>query len=221
MQLIPFGMSGETLPPEDSYVQGDQVEVHGTDSVCATRVSTAFEIINGRRMPIWLELEELTGMHNIRQPTWFARVELVMQHTPDGKHAPTPVPRIVELGFDTHPDGPELRTADLSRARSAAYNFYAAFCAEIDSDGNPIYRKSVVEERAIRDFVEAQHTGRQRLTTGDYLRAAQIYRDNFDGTPTGAVAKEFGVKVRQAGNIVAECRRRGFLPPTKQGKKQA
>ena len=124
MQLISFGMSGEKLPPKGSYEHGE-VELRGTDAVCAYRVATKYEVVDGRRMPRWLELEELTGAHNILDPTFYARIELVRRHTADGKHLP-PIPRITNLGFVNYAEERELRTADLSRAREAAYMFYAA-----------------------------------------------------------------------------------------------
>lgn len=220
MQLIWFGTPGEKLPPKGSYQEGELQELHGTDAACAYRVATKHEVIDGRRMPRWLELEELIGAHNVLEPTFYARIELVHRHTAEGKHLP-PIPRITHLGFRDWAEGRELRTADLSRARDAAYKFYAAFCAELTEDGEPVYRTSIAEESGMRDFVETRRTGRQRLKTDDYQRAAQVYRDNFDGTPTQAVADAFGVGIRQGGNIVSECRRRGFLPPTKQGKKKA
>lgn len=114
-----------------------------------------------------------------------------------------------------------MKPSDFQRIRSAVYDFYAAFCAEIGPDGEPVYRHTRAEEERITKFLELRRTGRQRLNTDDYRRAAEIYRKNFEATPTQAVADAFGVGIRQAGNIVAECRRRGFLPATKQGKKQA
>jgi hypothetical protein len=136
------------------------------------------------------------------------------------------VPKIVAIGFATRYGfeiGREVKASDFQVTRSVIYDFYAAFCADIGPDGKPVFRiNDRTADKRIAEFLERRRTGRQRLKTDDYKRAAQIYRDNFDGTPTQAVADAFGVGIRQGGNIVAECRLRGFLSrKTKQGKKKA
>jgi len=75
---------------------------------------------------------------------------------------------------------------------------------------------------ALRDAGYVVHLrGKSRiLLVSDYERAAAVYRDRFKDTPTVAVAEAFGVGSRRAGDIIAECRRRGLLPTTTQGKKQ-
>jgi hypothetical protein len=151
------------------------------------------------------------GSRVVEMPVWGARVEL--------RDA---VPLVVNIGFTSSFGAPrEVKPSDFQRIRSVIYDFYAAFCADIGPDGAPIHRTTDDEDKRIAEFLERRRTGRQRLKTDDYKRAAQVYRENFDDTPTQAVADAFGVGIRQGGNIVSECRRRGFLPPTKQGKKQA
>jgi hypothetical protein len=206
MQLINFGNPREELPPEGSYQKGvffppDDPDEQG----CGYRVSTAFDVVAGRRMPFILELESFGGIG----PMWFARVELR-----DG------APKIANIGFLSHPGQRELKWSDFQRTREAVYVFYAAFCAELGPDGEPIYRTEQEAEKRIAEFIKQRRTGRKRLKTDDYKHAAQVYRDNFDDTPTQAVGEAFEVGLRRAGDIVAECRRRGFLPPTKQGKKK-
>jgi hypothetical protein len=209
MQLISFGNPREQLPPEGGYEEGAYYPRDPKQVGCAYRVSTAFEVVDGRRMPLILELESLFGMENLREPMWFASVELR-----DG------APKIANFGFKSQPGQRELKWSDFQRAREAVYVFYAAFCADLGPDGEPIYRTDQDAEKQIAEFIEQRRTGRRRLKTEDYKYAAQVYRDNFDETPTQAVADAFEVGLRRAGDIVAECRRRGFLPPTKQGKKK-
>lgn len=211
MQLIWFGMSRDEIPDgchRGAYFVNPDDE---TAPACYYRVSTEFKVIDGRRMPLWMEVENATG---ISEPGWGARVELVAG-----------VPKIVNIGFETRYGfdlGREVKAADFQIAREIIYTFYAAACAEVDEAGEPVFRIGDTEaDRRIREFLERRRTGRQRLKTADYQRASQVYRDNFQDTPTQAVAEAFGVGIRQAGNIVAECRRRKLLPATKQGRKKA
>jgi hypothetical protein len=211
MQLIWFGNPAEELPDAGTWEEGYYGSPEG-DSVCHYRVSTQFEVVDGRRMPAWLELESrVTATENVERPQWGARIEL--------RHG---APMVASMGFASSLEHErEVKPSDFQHIRSAIYVFYAAFCADIGPDGEPVHRTTDDEDKRIAEFLERRRTGRQRLKTDDYKRAAQVYRDNFDDTPTQAVADAFGVGIRQGGNIVSECRRRGFLPPTKQGKKQA
>ena len=183
-------------------------------------MSKAVSLIDGKRMPEWLEIEALTEVLDRNQPpSWGARIELQ-----DG------TPKIVSMGFFSFNFQREVKAADFQRFRSVIYVFYSAFCSDIGPDGEPgvgeglgepVKRTSTAEDKQIAEFLEGRRTGRRRMKTDDYKRAAQVYRDNFDSTPTQAVADAFHVGLRQGGNIVAECRRRGFLSnTTKQGKKQ-
>lgn len=209
MQLIWFGNPREELPPEGSYTAGVYFPHDPKEQGCEYRVSRQAEIIDGRVMPVWLELESVSQMKDIGLPMWFSRIEL---H--DG------APKITHLGFMSHDREREVKWSDFQRTRSAIYVFYAAFCADLGPDGKPI-SDSADSDKRIAEFIEQRRTGRRRLKTDDYKHAAQVYRDNFDDTPTQAVADAFDVGIRRAGDIVAECRRRGFLPKTKQGKKRA
>jgi hypothetical protein len=209
MQLISFRNSREKLPAAGSWASGVHFPSQPNEQGCEYRVSTKFELIDGRRMPLWLELESVWRKHEFGEPMWFARVELR-----------SGAPRIAHIGFRSEDDDREVKWSDFQRARSAIYIFYAAFVAELGSDGAPVYRFDDESEKRIAEFIEQRRTGRRRLKTDDYKHAAQVYRDNFNDTPTQAVADEFDVGIRRAGDIVAECRRRGFLPKTKQGRKK-
>ncbi len=162
-------------------------------------------------MPLWVELESVWQKDDLGEPMWFARVELRDR-----------VPKIANIGFISDDDDREVKASDYQRARSAIYVFYAAFCVEVGSDGKPVSRSLDDKDvsKRIERFIEEQRTGRRVLTTEDYKYAAQIYRENFNGTPRKAIADAFGVGDRRAGDIVRECRDRGFLSKsTKQGKK--
>lgn len=210
MQLVWFRKSTPEMCEAGGYEEGEFRPADRDESPCIYRVSTAFSVVDGKRMPAWLEIEGAVNDENIDQPLWGARIELR-----DG------APKIANIGFASLDHGREVKPADFQRLRAAVYVFYSAFCGEIGLDGEPIYRTDPADDKLIAEFLEGRRTGRQRLKTDDYKRAAQVYRDNFEGTPTQAVADAFRVGLRQGGNIVAECRRRGFLPSTKQGKKQA
>jgi hypothetical protein len=57
--------------------------------------------------------------------------------------------------------------------------------------------------------------------TPEFLQeVAKVYRENFDGNPTKAVAVTFNVQSRMASKYVDAARRRGYLPPTVRGQKR-
>ena len=207
MQLIPFGMSSTDMPDHGEWVAG-HLEPSG-ERGCAYRVSTQAAEVDGRLMHLWAEFESTIGKGEGTLPLWFARVEL----REDG------VPRIAHIGFKSLNGQREPKGSDFDRVRSAVMLYYAAFCAELGPDGEPVFRVDQESDNRIAEFIEQRRTGRRRLKNDDYSRAAQVYRDNIDDTPTKAVAEAFGVGIRRAGDIVAECRRRKFLGPTKQGRK--
>lgn len=72
-------------------------------------------------------------------------------------------------------------------------------------------------------FVERQRRPRKyRVITDDFLKkVAEVYRENIDRAPTKAVARTFNVKDRMASTYVDRARKKGYLPPTKQGQKKA
>jgi hypothetical protein len=209
MQLICFGNPREELPAEGTWAGGTYFPHDPNEQGCEYRVSTDFEVIDGRRMPVWLELESVWRKHELGELMWFARVELR-----------SGTPKVAVLGFDSEEGDREVKWSDFQRARSAVYTFYAAFVAELGADGEPVHRFDRESEKRIAEFIEQRRTGRRRLKTDDYKYAARVYRDNFDDTPTQAVADAFEVGIRRAGDIVQQCRKRGFLPETKQGKKK-
>lgn len=209
MQLIWFGNPREELPPEGTYSTGTYFPSDPREQGCEYRVATQVEVVDSRVMPLWLELESLWQKKDFGLPMWFARVELR-----------NGVPKVAQIGFESEEGDREVKSSDFQRIWSAIYVFYAAFCAELGPDGKPVPRSGREIEQRIAEFIEQRRTGRRRLKTPDYKYAAQVYRDNFADQPTHAVADAFGVKLRRAGDIVAQCRKRGFLPPTTQGQKK-
>jgi hypothetical protein len=78
-------------------------------------------------------------------------------------------------------------------------------------------------QRLAAKFIERQRLPREyRVIDDDLLKqVARVYRENIRRAPTKAVAKRFGLKERMASSYVQRARRKGFLPPTKQGQKKA
>ena len=200
-------MSSEELRDQGEWVAG-HLSPPG-ERGCEYRVSTQAAEVDGRLMHLWAEFESAIGQGQATLPMWFARVEL----RDDG------VPRIAHIGFKSLDGQGEPKGSDFDRLRATVMLYYSAFCAELDNNGEPLSRVDRDSDKRIAEFIEQKRTGRRRLKTEDYQRAAQIYRDNFTGNPRQAVAEAFGVGDRQAGNIVGECRKRRFLGPTKQGRK--
>ena len=212
MQLIPFGRSSEEasdVAADDGDWSAGYLSPPGEQG-CEYRVSTQFVVIDGRVMHMWAEFESKVDKDDAGRPKWFARVELDFAC----------VPRIVNIGFVSSPTHQrEPKGPDFDRLRRTVFLYYSAFCAELGPDGEPVFRLGRDADKPIAEFIEQRRTGRRRLKTEDYKRAARVYKDNFDGTPARAVAEAFGVGQSRANQIIAECRRRKFLGPTKQGRK--
>jgi hypothetical protein len=84
-------------------------------------------------------------------------------------------------------------------------------------------REAEKARRVAEKFIERQRLPRERRVITDSLLklVAEVYRENIRGGPTKAVGKHFGVGDRMASTYVDRARRKGYLPPTKQGKKKA
>jgi len=170
--------------------------------------SGEYMVAGNRYLPTWFEFE--TDGHN--EPNQYCRVEIIDD-----------APRLVELGWRVRENQSEIQQKHLRDTQVAAIVdvLYAMTVIEV-RDGKGVTNlgpEGSEQDEKIREFLYGVRT-RRRLTPDDYKRAAQVYRDNFRGTPAQAVADEFGVKLRRAGDIIAECRRLDLLPKTKQGKKK-
>lgn len=177
------------------------------------RHSGEYRVIGNRYLPTWLSIEA----NGFEAPNSRARVEL--------DHAG--VPRLVEFGWSVVNDHQrEIRQSELRKAQvsSIVDVLYAGFIIELENHtgitnlGGPGSPQQV----AIQDFLDELRSPGKRRVTGDFLReVADVYRANIDHAPTQAVARTYGVRLRQAGDYVKKARDRGFLPPTKQGRAQA
>ena len=180
----------------------------GDDTVIETgdfrlAYSGEYMVAGDRWLPTWMEFE--TDGHD-DEPNQYCRVEIIDD-----------APRLVELGWRVRGNRSEIRQTHLRNTQVSMIVdvLYAMAVIEV-RDGKGVAdlgEEGSEQDSKIREFLYAMRTER-RLTTADYKRAAQVYRDNFHGAPTQAVADAFGVRHRRAGGIVKECRNRGFLSKT-------
>lgn len=185
------------------------------------RVSGEYVVLEDHWMPTVLELSANGTANDGPDPELYARVEV----SHDG------VPRLAELRLvATDPDSKGVRQADLREVQVSALveDLLAAFTMRVERDDrgdvrvDPPYPDSPAYVAALR-FVGRQRTGRtSRDITPDLLeRVAKVYRENIAGHPTKAVQHHFQVSQRMAAEYVSRARKRGLLPPTKKGKKNA
>lgn len=173
-------------------------------------VSGEYMVIGDRYLPTWLEFE--SDGHD--EPNQYVRIEIRNE-----------VPQVVELGWRSRDSQREVRQKDIRdyQVATAIDVLYGMVVIEI-RDGKPVLNlgaEGSEQDRAIRKFLNESLKGRRTLTSELARQVAEVYRANIDQAPTAAVAKTFGVKLRQASSYVQDARQRGYLPPTKQGKKQA
>lgn len=173
-------------------------------------VSGEYMVIGDRYLPTWLEFE--SDGHD--EPNHYVRIEIRNE-----------VPQVVELGWRSRDSQREVRQKDIRdyQVASAIDVLYGMVVIEM-RDGKPVLNlgtEGSEQDRAIRKFLNESLKGRRTLTSELARQVAEVYRANIDQAPTAAVAKTFGVKLRQASSYVQDARQRGYLPPTKQGKKQA
>ena len=154
------------------------------------------------------------------EPELYARVEV----SPGGT-------RLSELRLSA--DDPDRRGVRQSDLRNVDFAFLledcvAAMTLELDPTvlgPDPAQWPARVGQPAERDVVRLARLlrrGRQRELNPKLLeRVAEVYRANIHGAPTKAVQQEFQVSPRMATEYVSRARKRGHLPPTKQGKKNA
>lgn len=166
----------------------------------------AYAAMGGINVPAWVSQQR----HGQGEPDMFVKVAVR-----DGS------PEVVELSFISQPGQREvrqkhLRTVDL---HALATELYAVEVSDWDDDV-PL---NDYAQRLAAKFIERQRLPREyRVIDDDLLKqVARVYRENIRRAPTKAVAKRFGLKERMASSYVQRARRKGFLPPTKQGQKKA
>ncbi|MEE2852238.1 MAG: hypothetical protein VX424_06240 [Actinomycetota bacterium] len=160
-------------------------------------------------LPRWVELETKSR----GEPSEFARVEIR-----DG------VPRLVELHWKAAQGQREIRQKDLRGRQVSTYldDVYRQAVIQV-RDGQPLLNiagMGSTQDRKVREVLEearAATEGKPRKTAEFLQQVAAVYKAN-PAAPTAAVARTFGVKIRQASNYVDSARERGLLAPTTQGK---
>ncbi len=178
--------------------------------------SQDFVALEDHQIPVWIELTyEGDG-----EPGIF----ISMQVDENG-------PKLTELRFmSTDPDARGVRQCDLRDIQIAHFleDVVASvtYRMERDKDGKVTAYAPLPGSKTHTDavrFVGRLRSGRtsRDITPQLLQRVANIYRENIDGYPTKAVQHHFQVSQRMAAEYVSRARKRGLLPPTKKGRKQA
>lgn len=138
-------------------------------------------------------------------------------------------PRLTEFAFISRdPESRGIRQADFRDVQVSALveDFVAMFTVRIvrDESGEAVEAVTALDDMpGTTRFVSRMRAGRSsRDITPDLLeRVAEVYRNNITGYPGKAVQHHFQVSQRTAAEYVSRARKRGLLPPTKKGKKNA
>lgn len=180
--------------------------------------------LDGWAVPAWVEVEFLTDPGEV----WLrSRVEVAVEVGPR-------VTRLEFLAESGEPLG--IRQSDLRGVEVAAVAEYsiALFARErrprtVEVDGEqvtysafvPVTDQARLAQAAgkLRDMRAGQTS--RGITPQLLQQVARIYRANVDGNPNKAIEVHFGVAQRTAAEYVSRARKRGLLPPTTRGKKQA
>lgn len=207
-EFAAWARAGRAHDPHAYYAFKQQEVVDGSRKF---RVAARHLVVGNRFFPFWVEVES-TGTH---APDVFARIEL-----DDSR-----VPRVTELRWTMRDHQREVRQADLRdmQVSTLVNEVYASFVRDADPPvGKADELDQLQRQLAVKHALEALRSPGKRRVTGDFLReVADVYRANIDHAPTQAVARTYGVKLRQAGDYVKKARDRGFLPETKQGRAKA
>lgn len=188
---------------DDRLARNDNYEI---------RISGEYMLAGNSWLPTWVEIE----VNGHDEPNLFARVEIRDD-----------VPRLVELGWRASERQTEIRQKDLRETAVATIldDVYAMTIIEV-RDGEAVLNvgaEGSEQDRKMRNLLEELRVGKgKRIISAELLsQVADVYRANIDHAPTEAVARTFGVRSRMASGYVQRARQHGYLPPTKQGKKQA
>jgi hypothetical protein len=218
----PYGFGGLRMSENrvDAEVEGDaenRAEVQIQPDAITVRLmfegqlitrttARALETMGDVEVPAWVSQRQ----HGQGEPDIFVKVAVR-----DGS------PEVVELSFISQPGQTEVREKHLRAidVGALAAELYAVEVTGWDDD----LLTSENSELIARKIVERQRLPREyRVMSDDFLKqVAKVYRENIRRAPTKAVAKAFRVKDRMASTYVDRARRKGFLPPTKQGQKKA
>lgn len=189
------------------------------------RISPDTHAIEGLEVPTWIE----ATIPAEGAPDLFVRIEIRDD-----------APRVVALSFIAQADQGEVQEKHLRKVHvdQLATDLLAPWVSEQLSDPDVLAfwtSKGLViptmarpepgepAQRAARKVFERQRLPPEyRRIDNEFLQqVAQVYRENIGHAPTAAVAEAFSVGYRTAVTYVDKARGKGYLPPTKQGRKKA
>lgn len=209
-------MSAERFTPEDLDAF---LEAHPTPAGtiaphtylnATVTVSERYARVGDRICPQWIEV---VAEGSADEPTFTSRVEVI-----DGE------PCVVSLTFEKRSLAErEVRQTDLRSVEvSAMVLLLAGFSLVLERDIDGSVRAIPGTEDVERALTELRSERRNRRLTRTFLgEVADVYRENFNGTPAQAVADKYHVSLRTASKWIHEARATGLLPPTTRGKKRA
>lgn len=193
-----------------------------TEGWSTRKVSDDVTAMGRRQVPKWIEITTSGGAG----PDTKVRIEVR-----DGS------PEVVELSWISRPGQRDIRPKDLRDAKLASlaidtYTSSGGLPFPGGADGSPPTDAEIadwakeIRRRHIesRNTVERQRAKRENRSISDEMlqMVADVYRANIHKRgPTQEVAKHFGVENRTASTYVTKARKKGFLPETQRGKKQA
>lgn len=191
----------------------------GPDQAFRVRASDEYVVLHDYWLPRVIELSANGASNDGPDPETYARVEV----NDDG------IPRLVELRITvSDPDSAGIRQTDLREieVRAVLEDLVAGFTFRIERgpDGEAVRAVTWHKDAAghLRLVMQRRAGSTARDITPELLeRVAKVYRDNIAKYPTKAVQHHFQVSQRMAAEYVSRARKRGLLPPTKKGKKNA
>lgn len=214
------------------------------DSETLMRVSETSEIIEGIAVPTWVEFITSGGAdpdRRIRVELRDGAPQIVELAWCSGLHQ-SEVRQKHCRALDLASLATDLMVSTLARGQKSRQANVSTRVEQIRQSKNPrsetdyadyvdasvallrqAKREAQNAERVTAKFVERQRRPREyrQITDNSFLKSvAEVYRDNFDGTPRKAVAQHFGVTDRVASTYIGKARSKGFLSPTKQGQKK-
>lgn len=126
------------------------------------------------------------------------------------------IPVYTEIALKAADAGAEIRNKDLKNIYLDDWlsQIVAAFSEPLEAATDATDRHDAIKN------IERVRQGRSRKSDEHLPRVAEVYRENFDGRPTDAVRRAFGVSPRTAARYVDAARQAGLLPPTQRGIKK-
>lgn len=192
------------------------IELH--DMGVRVRARGGYRLLEDHLVPNIVEFSTLEDIAS--DPQQYARVEM----SDSG-------PRLTELRFYcVDPDSRGIRQTDLRNTEVSAIvePLVGGFMMRlhIDETERAASLQPSTDDQAFllaTRFAQRLRAGKtaRDITPQLLERVAKVYRDNIDRYPTKAVQHHFQVSQRMAAEYVSRARQKGFLPPTKRGKKRA